>query len=83
MTIPSNDNPTSEATARAAESADRIFADPGLDPEVDGEAYDAVKSWFARWDDQIAAMERGEDDGCPCEACRTDFGPLEESDSTT
>lgn len=76
---PEDDDPTPEALARATSSAYTVFAatclDQKDDPEV-AEACEAVQGWFARWDDQIQALERGEDDGCPCESCREKFGPL-------
>lgn len=75
-TIRPDDDPTPEALARATGSADRIFADTGLDQELHGDAYDSVQGWFAQWDAAIEAIEHGEDDGCPCESCREKFGPL-------
>lgn len=64
---PPSDEPTPEAQARATASAERITEKTGLtdDPEV----FDAVQGWFARWDEQIQAMDRGEGDGCPCYEC--------------
>lgn len=66
-----------EAMQRATQSADDIFASLGLDQDLDdpevAEMYASVQNWFARYDDEIEAMERGEDDGCPCEECRAHF----------
>jgi len=80
---PPNDNPSPEAVEQGIASADRIFAETGLDAELDdpemAAAYDAVASWFARHDDQILASAAGEDDGCPCESCRAHFEGRTES----
>lgn len=80
---PPNDQPSEEAKQRGIESADVIFAETGLDADLDDpemrDAYDAVASWFARHDDQIAASAAGQDDGCPCESCRAHFEGRTES----
>ena len=80
---PPNDNPSDEAKQRGVESADVIFAETGLDADLDdpemAAAYDAVASWFARHDDQIVASAAGADDGCPCESCRAHFEGRTES----
>lgn len=81
--IPPDADPTPEALARATQTADQIFADTGLDQELESDAYASVQNWSARWDAAIEAMKAGHDDGCPCEACRAQFGPLNETTSTT
>ena len=67
-----------EAQQRGTESADAVFEGAGLDRDEPGmeEAYKSVQTWFAKNHQAIEASERGEEDGCPCEKCREQFGPL-------
>jgi len=73
-----------EARARGTESADAVFEGAGLDRDEPGmeEAYKSVQTWFAKNHEAIEASERGEDDGCPCEKCREQFGPLPDGRSS-
>lgn len=72
------DDASPEAQQRGTESADAVFEGAGLDRAEPGmeEAYKSVQTWFAKNHQAIEASERGEDDGCPCEKCREQFGPL-------
>lgn len=72
------DDASPQAQQRGTHSADAVFEGAGLDRDDPGmeAAYASVRSWFAKNDEPIRAMERGEDDGCPCEDCRDRFGPL-------